>query len=66
LEFFSGDDLWRKFNRWMHKFQSVDRRNNRYRKQVIDKETGAVIRDVDEPLTTHEGYGSAKQPTSKS
>ena len=41
--------------------QVVDRINNRYRKLVIDPQTGEKLRDVDEPLSDHQGYGSAKK-----
>jgi hypothetical protein len=46
--------------KWMDVEQVVDRRLNRYRKRVVDPETGEVLRDVDEPLTDHQRYGSAK------
>ena len=41
--------------------QGVDRENNRYRKRVVDPQTGRVLRDVDEPLTDPRGFGSAKK-----
>jgi hypothetical protein len=40
---------------------TVDREGNRYRELITDPETGALIRDVDEPLDQHRGHGSAKQ-----
>jgi len=45
--------------RWATVEQVVDRENNRYRKKVTDSR-GNVIRDVDESLDSHRGYGSAK------
>lgn len=45
---------------WADVTQVVDRVNRRYRKRVV-KSDGAVVRDVDEPLEDHRGYGSARQ-----
>lgn len=61
LESKQGDSYSTKRGRFMTLLQIVDRRNNRYRKLVADPETGEVIRDVDERLTDHKGYGSAKK-----
>lgn len=33
--------------------QTVDRENNFYKKQVIDKKTGDTVKDLEEPLTDH-------------
>jgi len=57
-----GDDLFRKTGEWNRVEQVVDRRNNRYKKRVVNPRTGKLQRDVDEPLTAHKGYGSAKGP----
>ena len=55
-----GDNYDHSRGKYVHIEQTVDRDNNRYRKLVKDKETGEIIRDVDEPLSDHKGYGSAK------
>ena|SRR2546423_628996 len=55
-----GDDLHRKTGRWKKLNQRVDRENDWYDKEVVDRETGQCIRDVHEPLSKHQGYGSAK------
>lgn len=57
----SGSDFWAERGKWMHRVQIVDRRNNRYRKLVSDPATGEAIRDVDEPLSDHRGYGAARR-----
>jgi len=57
---FQGDDEMKSEKRWMKKTQIVDRENDRYRKLIVDPLTGAVIRDVDKPLSQHRGHGSAK------
>lgn len=32
----------------------------KYKEQLIDIETGEIIKDVEEPLVQHPGHGSAK------
>ena len=41
----------------------IDRGNNHYYERIINKETGEVVREVEEPLTEHQGRGSAKKKT---
>lgn len=41
--------------------QLIDKRNNRYQKKVVDAANeNNVIKDQNESLTDHQGYGSAK------
>jgi hypothetical protein len=61
LEQKTGASYWRKMGKWMRRVQIIDRRGNRYVKRVEDPDTGEVVRNVDEPLTDHRGYGSAKR-----
>lgn len=56
-----GDDLFKETGEWNQIEQVVDRRSNRYRKRIVDPRTGKVLRNTDEPLTQHQGYGSAKK-----
>lgn len=60
LEQKAGDSFWRKAGKWMRRNQIIDRRNDRYIETVEDPETGEIVRSVDERLTDHRGYGSAK------
>ncbi len=60
IETFTGSELSRSLQRFMHKLRIIDRDNNRYAERVVDPQTGEVLRDVDEPLTGHRGHGSAK------
>ena len=39
----------------------IDTDRNRYYERIINKKTGEVVREVDEPLTEHTGRGSAKK-----
>lgn len=56
----AGDDLTRKTGRWSYRYMEVDERNNQYYEIVKDLETGAVLREVREPLDQHRGRGSAR------
>jgi len=40
--------------------RAVDRLNDQYFERVTDVDSGAVIHECDEPLSTHTGHGSAK------
>jgi hypothetical protein len=56
-----GSSLFSMTGRWSFIHQLIDRRNNRYRKKIVDEESGAVLRDDDGKLTDHQGFGSAKR-----
>lgn len=60
VEFITGTDMWYDENKLVHKEQLIDKTQNLYKKKIIDKETGEVIMDIEEPLTQHQGHGSAK------
>jgi len=57
----SGDELYRDTGQWHKISREIDRENNRYRERIVDPKTGEVIRECDEPLTEHQGRGSAKR-----
>lgn len=57
----SGDDLHRKTGLWSKFLRIIDRQNNRYKEEIVNSETGEVLRSVDHPLTDHTGRGSAKK-----
>ena len=38
----------------------IDRLGNEYHERIIDEETGEVVREIHEPLTSHRGRGSAR------
>ena len=48
-----GYDWWRDGSRFVYRYQEVNHQTGRYRKFVIDHETGEVLRDCDEPLSEH-------------
>lgn len=61
LEVVRGDDFHHETGEWRRIEQVVDRTVTpaRYRKRVI-RPDGTVVRDVDELLANHQGYGAAK------
>lgn len=44
----------------------IDRRNNHYSEQVTLLDSGEVVHRCDEPLSDHQGHGSAKTETQPS
>ncbi len=60
IEFITGTDIRKDNNRLVEKYRLVDKNKNLYKEKIIDKETGEIIKDVEEPLDQHQGHGSAK------
>ena len=58
----SGQEFYRKEQKWVSKERLIDRGANpkRYREKVTDPDTGSVIHECDERLDAHIGHGSAK------
>lgn len=56
-----GDDLHRKTGLWMKLKRIIDRDNDAYQETVTDPRTGQVVHHADEPLSKHQGHGSAKR-----
>lgn len=55
-----GADLHRKSGKWMHLERVIDREKDVYKEVVKDPETGAVVHECEEPLSKHQGHGTAK------
>ena len=55
-----GDDFHLDTEKWNKRTFIVDVENNRIFEEIIDPETGHVIKRYDKPLSSHKGYGSAK------
>ena len=64
LESVSGDDLHRKSGKWMSLERVIDRENDKYKEIVTDPKTGEIIHHCEEPLSQHQGHGSAKKRSS--
>lgn len=60
-EFHKGDSYWRDGEKNVDRMWMVDRRNNFYKEDIRDKETGQLIYAVEEPLDKHVGHESAKK-----
>ena len=57
----SGEELYRKTNKWHQIERIIDREHNVYYEKITDLETGEVIRYEWEPLSEHRGHGSDKK-----
>ena len=55
-----GTDWSYEFKKFVEFHRIIDKENDRYYERIVDPDTGDVIREVDEPLSTHQGHGSAK------
>ena len=60
LEQKTGDDFHRESGTWRKRTMVVDRENDRYLKIVIDPATNKEVYRNEEPLSEHQGRGSAK------
>jgi len=57
----SGKEWSVTLGRFVSKHQIIDRPGNRYFELVVDDETGEILNSCDEPLSDHEGHGSARR-----
>ena len=56
----SKDDLHRDSGEWVHIIRVIDWENYHYT-ETIKTQRGDIIRNCNEPLTKHQGRGSAKK-----
>jgi hypothetical protein len=55
------DDVYRdEGGRWVRRSVVIDRRNDWYSEHVVDPKTGETIYECEEPLSAHQGRGSAR------
>jgi hypothetical protein len=50
----------RRLDKVVHHQRLMDRDNNLYRETVTDYESGEIIHNCEEPLSEHQGHGSAR------
>jgi hypothetical protein len=55
-----GDDFYRLTGRWSILQRTFDKAKDWYYEHIVDRETGKVLRHVEEKLSDHVGRGSAK------
>jgi len=55
-----GDEYYKKENKYVWKNRVIDRKRNKYKEIIIEKETGETIHECEEPLDKHIGHGSDK------
>lgn len=60
LEGRSGDGLHFKTGKWMIVERIIDRAKNWYKELVTDPKTGNVVHHCEEPLSQHQGHGTAR------
>jgi hypothetical protein len=63
-EYFGGAEWSHRFQKFMAKIRIIDRRNDLYREEVTDPDTGDRLHHCSEPLSMHSGRGSAKKKSS--
>lgn len=62
VKFVSGRlSLFRKTGRWHLVDRTLNKRNNTYDEEIRDRETGELVHECHEPLTEHQGHGSARE-----
>lgn len=59
-EFQSGKAFSNRKGAFVEKIRKIDRENNLYYEYVVDSDTGEIIHKCCEPLSEHQGHGSAK------
>lgn len=60
-EFQCGDEYSHAKKKMVDKTRLIDRKENQYFEEVVDKETGEIIHSCSEPLSEHFGHGTAKK-----
>lgn len=62
FEIITGSEKCHDKNKMVQKLRVIDKTviPYKYKEQLIDIETGEIIKDVEEPLVQHPGHGSAK------
>jgi hypothetical protein len=51
----------RRYNKWMERLKVEDWRHDRYTEVARDPDTGEIVHECEEPLSEHQGHGSARQ-----
>ena len=59
-----GDSYWKDGKKWVIRNMRVDKDRDLYREVIHDPETGRTIHQCVEPLSKHQGHGSAKRAPS--
>lgn len=61
LESKVGDDLYHLTGRWNRLERHIDHENDWYDEVITDSATGEILKETHEPLSQHQGHGSAKR-----
>jgi hypothetical protein len=60
-EIISRDEWCWDESSWVFKTRVIDTKHDWYHERVINPKTGAIIYECAEPLSVHQGHGSAKK-----
>ena len=60
-ELVQGHDFYRKSSVWNYLYRLIDRINDWYHEKITDPKTGKIVYECQEPLSKHQGHGSAKR-----
>ena len=60
-----GDDYNRDRKKYIYREEHFDRRNDKHKKFLQDKETGEIFRDEEGKLSEHQGHGDAIKKKTK-
>ncbi len=60
-EFISQTEFHRETQSWRHVERVIDRVNDTYFERITDLETRDTVKRVEEPLSEHQGHGSARR-----
>jgi hypothetical protein len=60
-----GEEFSHEVGKWIHRELRKDRANDLYEETITDIQTGALIYRCREPLSEHQGHGSAKKIKTK-
>ena len=62
VEVIKGADFFQALGRWVRKLRVINREADTYVEKVVDPQSGAILQDTGERLSTHTGHGSARKP----
>lgn len=57
----AGAEFFRRDQRWHWVVRQINRARNWYSELITDQETNEIVRAIEEPLSDHQGRGSAKK-----
>ena len=50
-----------RLGKWSHRLKLEDKKSDKYLEIITNPETGEILHKCEEPLSQHQGHGSAKK-----